>query len=149
MMSSVDTPVGRLGLLQDNSQLLFVGWDSSTYQPTTDKVLLDVEKQLSEYFSGDRKVFDIEVSMTGTDFQKKVWAIISSVPYGQTMSYNDIAKKLDSGPRAVANACGKNHIPIIVPCHRILPSSGKLGGYSGGEGPATKRKLLELEGHKF
>lgn len=147
--SSVNSPIGILKLSQDCDRLHSLGWDDELYENNTDKMLLNVQNQLSEYFLGKRKEFDIEMILNGTEFQKKVWRAILAVPYGQIVSYNEIAKKLNTGPRAVANACGKNPIPIIVPCHRILPSSGKVGGYSGKGGTHTKKKLLEIEGIYF
>ena len=81
-----------------------------------------------------------------TAFQKRVWAAMSEIPYGETATYGGLATMLDSGPRAVGMACGRNPIPIVVPCHRVLASGGREGGFSGGRGLPTKRQLLAIEG---
>ena len=105
-------------------------------------------KDLSRFFSGkpvDFTVYDVEPE-TGTVFQRKVWSIMRKIPYGETRPYKWIAKKIGkpSAARAVGNACGSNPLPIIQPCHRVVASGGKLGGFSGGL--PLKRKLLMLEG---
>lgn len=93
-----------------------------------------VQHQLAEYFSGKRVNFDVTVEPDGTIFQKQVWEEMSKIPFGETATYADIAKRIDRPEawRAVANACGANPIVIIIPCHRVVGSYGKLGGYSGG-----------------
>ena len=90
--------------------------------------------------------FDLPLAGRGTDFQKSVWKMMREIPYGETATYGGMAMALGSGPRAVGMACGRNPIPIIVPCHRVLGSGGKEGGFSGGQGLPTKRKLLAIEG---
>ncbi|GMO62631.1 MAG: methylated-DNA--[protein]-cysteine S-methyltransferase [Rickettsiales bacterium] len=108
-------------------------------------ILKQCVKELDEYFAGKRKVFDVCVRFEGTDFQKQVWNELRKIEYGSVCSYKDIANKIGNskGYRAVGNANGKNPIPIIVPCHRVITSDGKLGGYSGGI--EIKRKLLKNE----
>lgn len=103
------------------------------------------EQQLAEYFSGQRKVFDLPLEFTGTDFQKRVWSALLTIPYGETRSYADIAKQVGSpkAVRAVGLANSKNPISIIVPCHRVIGSDGKLTGYAGGL--HNKEYLLRLE----
>ncbi len=110
----------------------------------TDKVY----RQLIEYFEGKRKTFDIELSLEGTDFQRKVWVALQRIPYGETRSYKDIAIMIESpkASRAVGMANNKNPIGIIVPCHRVIGSSGKLVGYA--YGLDMKKQLLELEKNK-
>ena len=104
-----------------------------------------LEKELKEYFDGSRQVFEISLSPVGTDFQKKVWEILRTIPYGSTRSYQDQANILGNpkAVRAVANANGLNKISILIPCHRVIGSDGKLTGYGGGIW--RKQKLLELE----
>jgi len=106
---------------------------------------LDVVQQLQEYFAGKRKKFDVKLHLAGTPFEKKVWKALTEIPYGKTASYAEIASKIGKPTafRAVGNANGKNPIPIIIPCHRVINSSGELGGYGGGLD--LKRRLLELE----
>jgi methylated-DNA-[protein]-cysteine S-methyltransferase len=108
-------------------------------------ILKKAIQQLEEYFAGKRKDFDLPFDMEGTDFQKKVWQALSRIPYGETCSYRDIARKIknEKAFRAVGTANGKNPMSIIVPCHRVIAANGTLGGYAGGV--AIKQKLLDLE----
>jgi methylated-DNA-[protein]-cysteine S-methyltransferase len=101
--------------------------------------------QLVEYFAGKRKEFELPVSFIGTDFEIKVWRQLLKIPYGKTMSYQDVAKKIKNpkAVRAVGGASGRNMLPIIIPCHRVINASGKLGGYAGGL--EIKQYLLNLE----
>lgn len=111
----------------------------------------ECRKQLEEYFLGKRKIFDIKLDMKGTEFQKLAWEKLIEIPYGQTASYQEQAIKMKNpkAVRAVGGANGKNSIPIIIPCHRVIGKNGKLIGYSGGEGGndgiSIKKYLLELE----
>lgn len=116
-----------------------------TLQPD-DPYLFDIYNQLNEYFERERKQFDIPLDITGTDFQLRVWKELAKIPYGKVLSYKEIAGKVggDSFVRAVGRANGQNPVPIIIPCHRVIETNGKIGGYSGGTG--IKEKLLELEG---
>jgi len=109
-------------------------------------VIEETKLQLTQYFRAERKSFDIPILLVGTDFQKKVWNELLKIPYGETESYLGLSKKLNNvkAIRAVASANGANAISILVPCHRIVGSNGKLVGYAGGL--KTKKKLLELEG---
>ena len=108
-------------------------------------MLLRAREQLQEYFDGKRMNFDLPLAPEGSDFQKRVWAALRAIPLGETRSYADIARALGSAPRAVGGANGANPIPVFIPCHRVIAADGSLGGYSGGDGPATKRFLLDLE----
>jgi methylated-DNA-[protein]-cysteine S-methyltransferase len=105
-------------------------------------VLKEARRQLERYFARRLQTFDRPLAARGTDFQKSVWKMMREIPYGETATYGGIATALASGPQAV----GRNPIPIIVPCHRVLGSGGAEGGFSGGQGLPTKRKLLALEG---
>lgn len=114
-------------------------------QMGTSTFLKQVEKELDEYFSGKRKDFDVPFYFVGTEFQKEIWKKLTDIPYGSTISYSELAK-ITGRPRsvrAVANAVGANPISIIVPCHRVVGSDGRLTGYAGGL-PA-KQTLLALE----
>jgi len=101
--------------------------------------------QLREYFNGERTTFDLDLSLEGTPFQQKVWAALREIPYGETISYGDLAARLGrpGAARAVGNANGRNPVAIIVPCHRVIAAGGGLGGYSAGL--ERKRFLLDLE----
>lgn len=142
---SFATPIGDLSLFEENGKLVAVEWGRAGGGKATP--LLDkARKQLDEYFDGKRRKFDLPLAPAGTPYQKKVWAAVARIPFGQTKSYGDLAHETDSGPRAVGGACGRNPIGIIVPCHRVLGSHGTLGGYSGTGGLVTKKALLKLEG---
>ena len=117
-------------------------------QASSPEVLLRTVRELDEYFRGERKEFDIPLLLAGSEFQKRVWQQLRHIPYGQTVSYGELAAAIDApkSVRAVANANGANAISIILPCHRVIGSDGSLTGYGGGID--TKRYLLELESNK-
>lgn len=116
--------------------------------PTTGHhpLLAGLAEQLAEYFAGSRRSFDIPPVLTGTPFRERVWRQLLRIPYGRTISYDELARRADTpgGARAVGRANGDNRIAIVVPCHRVIRANGGLGGYGGGLG--RKRQLLELEG---
>ena len=112
----------------------------------THPVLVETERQLREYFDGGRKAFDLKLDFCGTEFQRKVWHALLTIPYGETRSYSQIAEQIGSpeAVRAVGAANGRNPISIVAPCHRVIGSNGKLTGFAGGL--ETKAFLLTLEG---
>lgn len=143
----INSPIGWLKLIASKNSLveiLFID-RPETDSPTHNDILLRTESQLEEYFKGKRKTFEIEISANGTPFQKNVWKNVSDIRFGETTSYLEIAKQTGSekNTRAVGMANGKNPIPIIIPCHRIIGSNGKLTGYAGGL--ERKRWLLQHE----
>ena len=145
----VDTPVGRLALEADHDAVTAVRWASPAERSrdrASGRILKEAARQLDRYFARKLKRFDLPLAARGTDFQKRVWAMMRDIPYGETATYGGMAAALGSGPRAVGMACARNPIPIIVPCHRVLGSGGSEGGFSGGKGLPTKRQLLALEG---
>ena len=145
----VDSPVGRLALEADHDAVTGVRWTSRGERAGEGRpspVLAEARRQLARYFAGRLERFDLPLDQHGSDFQKRVWAMMCDIPYGETATYGGIAMALGSGPRAVGMACGRNPLPIIVPCHRVLGAGGTEGGYSGGSGLPTKRQLLALEG---
>ena len=144
---SYKSPVGDLVIEADENGIVSLNWGSEKHS-SKNKDLLETVKQLDEYFKGKRRDFDLPLSASGTDFSCNVWKEMLKIPYGKVIIYQDIAKALKSHPRAVGMACGRNPIPILIPCHRVVGKSGKLTGYSGGEGIKTKEKLLKLEGVK-
>lgn len=144
---SFHSPIGDLTLTEEDGAIVSLDWGWSCAQGTS-VLLKKAQAQVMDYLDGLRRDFDLPLAPMGTDFQKKVWKAMQAIPYGKTRSYGEIAAKLKSGARAVGTACGRNPIPIIIPCHRVLGSNGGLGGYSGEGGTETKRKLLELEGVK-
>ena len=144
---SVKTPVGYLELSSNETELISVSFVDYA-KKSSEKIpgiLLSAKQQLKEYFSGTRKNFNLDLAPTGTDFQLKVWNELLKINYGETASYLDIAKTTGSpkNTRAVGLANSKNPIPIIIPCHRIIGSNGKLTGYAGGI--HRKRWLLKHE----
>lgn len=141
------TPVGYLELSSNETAVISVSFvdTDKKHSVKLPLILLSAKLQMKEYFSGTRKKFDILVEPQGTDFQLKVWNEISKINYGETASYLDIAKATGSSKntRAVGLANSKNPIPIIIPCHRVIGSDGKLTGYAGGL--HKKRWLLKHE----
>ncbi|HPZ88085.1 MAG TPA: methylated-DNA--[protein]-cysteine S-methyltransferase [Flavihumibacter sp.] len=117
-------------------------------QPLRNPILLETVNQLMAYFSGQRRVFDIPVAQSGTPFQQSVWSALLDIPFGKTISYLDLAKKLGDPKciRAAANTNGKNNIAIIVPCHRVIGSNGSLVGFAGG---IPKKKWLLAHERKW
>lgn len=148
---TVDSPVGPLTLAGRDGRLMHLRMVDQTYEPSRDGWELDdaafpdAVDQLAAYFAGERTVFDLELEMVGTPFQRRVWDVLQTIPYGETCSYGDIAREIGSPGafRAVGLANGHNPIGIIVPCHRVIGSNGSLTGYGGGL--ERKRALLELE----
>jgi methylated-DNA-[protein]-cysteine S-methyltransferase len=148
------SPIGRLLLTTDGTALTGLYMEPSRKAQSTDGRTLDATvaplslalRQLSEYFAGSRREFDLPLRMHGTDFQKRVWHELTEIPYGQTWSYGELAKRIDnpSASRAVGLANGRNPISILVPCHRVIGADGSLTGYGGGLD--RKRWLLAHEG---
>jgi methylated-DNA-[protein]-cysteine S-methyltransferase len=141
---SLDTPCGALTLTAEDGAIVALDWGRGRDQEPT-LLLRRAVEQLQDYFEGRRAGFDLPLDPAGTLFRRRVWAAIRAIPPGETWTYAELAGLLGSAPRAVGQACGANPIPILVPCHRVVATNGALGGYSGGDGPATKRYLLDLE----
>lgn len=147
-----DSPVGVLRIVTEKDALTELGLESydppvtGDYSREETDLTRRVRCQLDEYFAGERKDFDLPLAPRGTDFQKKDWAALQKIPYGQTCTYKDIAQAIGcpKGFRAVGLANNKNPIMIIIPCHRVIGSDGSLTGYAGGT--HIKKYLLELEG---
>lgn len=150
-----ESPVGKLTLVANNEGLVAILWENDNpdrvpLEPLTPEqnhpVLLETERQLHDYFAGKRKAFDLNLDFKGTDFQKKVWSALLTIPFGETRTYAQIATQIGSpkAVRAVGAANGKNPISIVAPCHRVIGTSGKLTGFAGGL--KNKAKLLDLEG---
>ncbi len=151
---TMKTPVGELKLVATDRGLAAVLWEdddpkrvrlSPMVEDKQHPVLLEAERQLRDYFAGKLQKFSLKFDPVGTDFQKDVWNALSTIPFGQTRSYAQIAQQVGrpKAVRAVGAANGKNPISIIVPCHRVIGSNGKLTGFAGGL--EVKATLLELE----
>jgi methylated-DNA-[protein]-cysteine S-methyltransferase len=119
--------------------------DRASFGPRADDGFTDVARQLGEYLAGERTAFELPVKVRGTEFDRRVWELIAAVPYGQTTTYGELARSLGAGtdPRDVGAAVGRNPLSIVIPCHRVIGSTGKLTGYAGGLD--RKRTLLEIE----
>ncbi len=144
---SLETPIGLLQIVFTDSALRAIHFSEQpqTAHPGNSELLSEAIRQLQQYFSGERQQFDLPLDMQGTPFQKSVWQALQAVPFGKTASYKDIAVAIGNpkAVRAVGLANKRNPIPIIVPCHRIIGSNGKLTGYAGGLW--RKEYLLNLE----
>ena len=150
----IDSPVGPITLVASETALVSLTWGkalaklefSECKNEHKHSIIKTAEIQLEEYFTGGRTTFDIPLDPKGTEFQKRVWEELSKIPYGQTITYGEQAKRLGrpKSARAVGAANGKNPIGIVIPCHRVIGASGSLTGFAGGI--ETKRQLLAIEG---
>ena len=150
-MHTIESPIGPLTIVADEQgRLVELSFrmipDAPGHHPTAEAA---VAAQLSEYFAGSRKSFDLELAPRGTEFQRAVWTELCRIPYGDTVSYADLARRIGkpSAVRAVGAANGANPIAVIVPCHRVIGSNGSLTGYGGGI--ERKQWLLALEGRRL
>jgi methylated-DNA-[protein]-cysteine S-methyltransferase len=151
---TIESPIGKLKLVASDKGLVAILWEKdSPRRVRLDElvadeqhlVLVETARQLGQYFAGKRKTFSIALDMRGTRFQKDVWEALLAIPFGETRSYGQLAKQLGNprASRAVGAANGRNPVSIIVPCHRVIGSSGKLTGFAGGLD--AKAHLLGLE----
>lgn len=141
---SISSPVGNLVLEDRDGAITAIRWSSGSSGGGS-LLLAEAARQLDAYFAGKLSVFDLPIQPAGSAFERRVWTAMLRIPYGQTRTYGELAMNISSVARAVGGACGKNPIPIVVPCHRVLGKTN-LGGYSGSGGLKTKRLLLGLEG---
>lgn len=149
------TPIGTLQVACDDSGLRYVLFENKKYDAPNredwkpDKsITKEARQQLLQYFAGERETFDLQLNPSGTEFQMQTWNMLAKIPFGETWSYSQLANKMGSpkAVRAVGAANGRNPIPIILPCHRVIGSNGTLTGFGGGL--PTKQWLLEHEGIK-
>ena len=143
----IDSPVGTLRLAEENgaiTELKFEEWDGKTKKAETE-LLSRAERELAEYFAGQRREFTLPLAPKGTEFQRRVWEALLTIPYGETRSYGEIAALIGSpkASRAVGSANHRNPISIFIPCHRVIGADGSLTGYGGGL--EAKTVLLDLE----
>ncbi len=146
------SPVGRLELVEQAGALVAIHFDAPPdgadgAERGGSPVLAQAHRQLREYFDGERRAFDLPVRPDGTEFRRRVWEVLATVPWGTTTTYGDLARRLGLPPgasRAVGAANGANPLPIVLPCHRVVGSDGRLTGYAGGLD--RKAALLRLEG---
>jgi O-6-methylguanine DNA methyltransferase len=167
LYSRMETPIGVLFVGASLAGLAMIEFDRGRPEPSPDVVTRDAkgekakifwepsssaalayEKEIEEYFAGERREFSFPLDLRGTDFQKRCWRALLEIPYGETCNYRDIAQRVGTtGYRAVGMANHTNPIPIVVPCHRVIAANGTLCGYGGGLD--MKRFLLQLEGAAF
>ncbi len=149
-----DSPLGQILLVANDTALTGLHFAGEKYYPAVDaawqrqpkaKIIIQVRKQLDEYFAGTRKDFDLTVDPAGTAFQRGVWRALQKIPYGTTTHYGALAQRIGrpGASRAVGAANGRNPISIVIPCHRVIGANGDLTGYAGGM--ARKDALLRLE----
>lgn len=148
----ISTPIGRIGLRLEGDRLVELDpWldDATAEHPPETAAARRAVEAVRAFLADPRSEFDIEMAARGTPFQQRVWAALRAIPSGETRSYGELARELDSSPRAVGGACRANPILLLIPCHRVVSASG-IGGFAGesGEGVklALKRRLLALEG---
>ena len=150
----MDSPIGRIEVTADEGAITSLSIERQGHLPweelpeRTSDVLEAARVQLDEYFRGERAEFDLPLRLVGTPFQRQVWQLLGEVPFGDVLSYGEIGRSTGrpTAGRAVGGAVGANPVPIIVPCHRVLASDGRITGYSGGNGIPTKVWLLDHEG---
>lgn len=152
------SPIGKLTIVADDTAIKALYFEARDFtqndfpgavENTNHLLLQKTIKQLDEYFNGRRTDFDLSLAPNGTPFQKSVWKQLQNIPFGEAISYADLALKVGNGnaSRAVGGANGRNPIPVIIPCHRVISSDGSLGGFSGGLN--VKEQLLALEDIKY
>ncbi|WP_085637635.1 MULTISPECIES: methylated-DNA--[protein]-cysteine S-methyltransferase [unclassified Pseudomonas] len=155
---TLPSPVGELKLVANGQRLAAILWENDRpdrvrlgpmVEAPDNPVLLKTAQQLQEYFAGTRNRFELELDFAGTDFQKRVWTALLTIPFGETRTYSQIAEQIGhpSAVRAVGAANGRNPISIVAPCHRVIGASGKLTGFAGGL--EAKERLLKLEGCRW
>jgi methylated-DNA-[protein]-cysteine S-methyltransferase len=141
---SIDTPIGRVTVVEEDACVTRLGWDDEESRDET-TLLTEARRQLDLYFASRLTRFDLPLAPTaGSAFERRVWEALLAIPYGATRRYGDIALMVGGVARAVGGACGSNPIAIMIPCHRVIGTAG-LTGFSGGAGIDTKRRLLDLE----
>ena len=140
---SMHSPLGPLTLSEDNGTIVALDWGRGRDQEET-PLLTQARDWLDAWFDKPEGVFPFPLAPWGTDYQKKIWAFLLTIPAGQTMTYGQVAERVGGSARSVGQAVGRNPIPILIPCHRVVAANG-LGGYSGDGGVDDKLWLLELE----
>jgi methylated-DNA-[protein]-cysteine S-methyltransferase len=144
-----DTKIGKIGIAEENGSITNLYFSETVADAKAileeTVILKKTNQQLQEYFAGKRKVFELPLAPKGTEFQQKVWQALKEIPFGETRSYGEIAKRIGQpkASRAVGGANNKNPLPIFVPCHRVIGANGKLVGYAGGL--EVKKTLLNVE----
>ena len=136
---------GNIRITSEEEKIIHIEFTNNNLINSNSNILNITKNQIEEYLLNNKKKFSIDISLNGTDFQHRVWEQIKLIPYGKHTTYLKIAKILKTSPRAVGNACGKNPILLIIPCHRVIASNGNLTGFSALGGINTKKHLLDHE----
>lgn len=149
MLASVSfaSPIGPLTVFAEDDHIVVLESGRVPDNGSVTSLLQEAQSQLTAYFNGERNTFNLPIAPPGTHRQQEIWQAMVDIPYGTVETYGDLAKRIDSSARAVGGACAANHLPIIVPCHRVLPASGGVGAYSFADSTTTKQLLLTLEGY--
>lgn len=147
--ATLETHIGPLVVETDGRCLVRTGWGRIEPAATDDPLLNEALVQLRAYFDRRLTDFDLPLAPANSARGGALRDVIRAIPYGEALSYGALARLAESGPRAIGQACARNPFPVIVPCHRVLAAGGRLGAYSGGDGPTTKRRLLDHEGYVF
>ncbi|PCI63868.1 MAG: cysteine methyltransferase [Kordiimonadales bacterium] len=142
---SMHTPIIDITITELDGSIISLDWGWSPFQESS-PLLQEAKRQLDLYFDGELETFSLPIQPMGTRHQEKVWHAMMEIPFGAVATYGELAKKIGSAAQPVGSACGRNPLPILVPCHRVVGSGGNFGGYSGDGGLYTKRALLVLEG---
>ncbi len=140
-----ESPIGPLHVITDAAHIIRYGFGPADAPDDPSPLTERTAAWTRAYFEGDADPCDLPLTPAASSFQAKVRAAMLAIPFGQTRTYGEIAQDIAGNPRAVGQACGRNPIPLIVPCHRVLAAGGGLGGFSGGYGPPTKKRLLAHE----
>jgi methylated-DNA-[protein]-cysteine S-methyltransferase len=148
--ATFQSPFGPLTLFADDGWLVALEWGTGRHPADTtgsivDPLLKQAIGHLDRYFEGVPLPDHLPLRPAGTAYQTVVWRAIAAIPFAATRSYGELAHQLSTGPRAIARACASNPLPLLIPCHRVVAAGGRLGGYSTGDGVATKQALLDLE----
>ena len=141
----LDGPFGFMTLVERDGAIVALEWGGRA-EGKPDAVLIEAKRQLEQYFAKKHTAFDLPLAPAGSADERRLWARMMTIPYGQTATYGDLAHELGQVAREIGQACGRNPIPIIIPCHRVVGAAGALTGYSAPGGVETKRRLLQFEG---
>lgn len=152
-MFTLNSPIGWLRIKSENGNLVDIEFmqRKPVVEQSPSRLETNTVAQLSQYFQNKKQKFNLPLNLNGTDFQRRVWQALQNIPFGQVKTYGQLAKELNSSPRAIGNACRANPFPIVIPCHRVVAANG-LGGYAGKtSGPVLERKrwLLLHEGYQI
>lgn len=141
----IASPFGPLTVFEESRAVVAIDWGRPPESSST-PLLDEAARQLEAYFAGRLRAFDLPLKPAGTPFRRAVWDRLRDIPHGAVMTYGELAADLGTAPRAIGGACAANPVVIVIPCHRVVGADGAMTGFSAGQGVATKRALLELEG---